>query len=357
MDSDPEDKGTPKAGDRKNAHLSLAAAPLAQSGRAAGFARVQLDHSALPECDLGSIDISTSWLGKKLAAPLFIGSMTGGTDHADAINDALAETAEACGIGLAVGSQRASLESSRSQSRLRSLAPSVPLVGNLGGVQIAADGGVDLARRAVEDIGADALFIHLNPLQEAVQPEGETDWRGVLAAIEAVRDACACPILVKEVGAGINAATARRLFEVGVHAVDVAGLGGTNWTRIEAARRADADLFTPFLDWGVPTVDALMAVRATIPDGRLIASGGVMNGLDAAKALWLGAEMVSMAGAVLRAISDDGIGSPDRERACAHIGQWTEQLRLALFLTGAGSLEGLAKVGGTVDGHPYQAGH
>ncbi len=356
MESHPENKSEPKAGDRKNAHLSLAAAPLARSARKAGFARVQLEHSALPECDLGSVDTSTSWLGKKLAAPFFIGSMTGGTDHADAINDALAETAEVCGVGLAVGSQRASLESRRSQSRLRSLAPSVPLVGNLGGVQIAADGGVDLARRAVGDIGADALFIHLNPLQEAVQPEGETNWFGVLAAIEAVTDACACPVLVKEVGAGISAATARRLFDIGVHAVDVAGLGGTNWTRIEAARRKDADLFIPFLDWGVPTVDALMAVRATNPQGRLIASGGIMNGLDAAKALWLGAEMVSMAGAVLRAISDDGIGSPDRGRACAHIRQWKEQLQLALFLTGAGNLAGISKVGGTVDGHHHETG-
>ena len=340
----------PQTGDRKNAHLALAASPLAQSQRGAGFERVQLDHNALPECDLGSVDTATSWLGKSIAAPFFIGSMTGGTDHADDINAGLAEIAEACGIGIAVGSQRATLESGRSQSNLRVLAPSVPLVGNLGGVQIAADGGVDLARRAIDDLEADALFIHLNPLQEAAQPEGDTDWRGVLAAIEAVTAKSNCPILVKEVGAGISAALAQQLFDVGVYAVDVAGLGGTNWTRIEAARRDDAAVFEPFLDWGIPTIDALMDVRAACPQGRIIASGGIVSGLDAAKALWLGAEMVSMAGPLLKAISQAGTGRPDPDRARDLIALWKDQLRLALFLTGAGTLAGVADVGGRVDG-------
>ena len=257
--------GSAKASDRKDAHLVLAAAPLARSGRNAGFDRVQLDHCALPENDLASVNITKDWLGKAVSAPLFIGSMTGGTDHADAINAALAAVAERCGVGLALGSQRAALERGRGGAHLRSLAPSVPLVGNLGGVQLAADGGIDLAHRAVDDIEADALFIHLNPLQEAVQPEGETDWRGVLAAIETLVPRIGCPVIAKEVGAGISAAAARRLYDAGIHSVDVAGLGGTNWTRIEAARREDAALFEPFLDWGVPTVDALLSVRATCP--------------------------------------------------------------------------------------------
>ena len=257
--------GSAKASDRKDAHLVLAAAPLARSGRSAGFDRVQLDHCALPENDLASVNITKDWLGKAVSAPLFIGSMTGGTDHADAINAALAAVAERCGVGLALGSQRAALERGRGGAHLRSLAPSVPLVGNLGGVQLAADGGIDLAHRAVDDIEADALFIHLNPLQEAVQPEGETDWRGVLAAIETLVPRIGCPVIAKEVGAGISAAAARRLYDAGIHSVDVAGLGGTNWTRIEAARREDAALFEPFLDWGVPTVDALLSVRATCP--------------------------------------------------------------------------------------------
>lgn len=345
--------GSAKASDRKDAHLVLAAAPLARSGRSAGFDRVQLDHCALPENDLASVNITKDWLGKAVSAPLFIGSMTGGTDHADAINAALAAVAERCGVGLALGSQRAALERGRGGAHLRSLAPSVPLVGNLGGVQLAADGGIDLAHRAVDDIEADALFIHLNPLQEAVQPEGETDWRGVLAAIETLVPRIGCPVIAKEVGAGISAAAARRLYDAGIHSVDVAGLGGTNWTRIEAARREDAALFEPFLDWGVPTVDALLSVRATCPQGRLIASGGIANGLDAGKALWLGAEMASMAGPVLKAISKDGTGTPDIDMASEMIQLWQEQLRLALFLTGAHNLASFARVDGRLDGQPF----
>ena len=345
--------GSAKASDRKDAHLVLAAAPLARSGRSAGFDRVQLDHCALPENDLASVNITKDWLWKAVSAPLFIGSMTGGTDHADSINAALAAVAERCGVGLALGSQRAALERGRGGAHLRSLAPSVPLVGNLGGVQLAADGGIDLAHRAVDDIEADALFIHLNPLQEAVQPEGETDWRGVLAAIETLVPRIGCPVIAKEVGAGISAAAARRLYDAGIHSVDVAGLGGTNWTRIEAARREDAALFEPFLDWGVPTVDALLSVRAACPQGRLIASGGIANGLDAGKALWLGAEMASMAGPVLKAISKDGTGTPDIDMASEMIQLWQEQLRLALFLAGANDLASFARVGGRLDGQPF----
>ena len=344
----PGKDSSPATADRKDAHLALAADALAQSGVSAGFELVRLEHCALPECDLDSVDISTSCLGRTVSAPLFIGSMTGGTSHADAINAALAATAEATGLPLAVGSQRASIEAGRSQSGLRQLAPSVPLIGNLGGVQLAAPGGIDLARRAVDDLAADAIFIHLNPLQEAAQPEGETRWRGVLGAIETLVGALEVPVMVKEVGAGIGPDVARRLFEAGVHAVDVAGLGGTNWTRIEAARREDAEMFAPFLDWGIPTVSALRAVRAACPGGRIIGSGGITDGLEAAKALWLGASLVSMAGPVLRALTGDGRGAPDAQAAVDVIELWKSQLRLTLFLTGAADLDAFAGVPGQV---------
>ena len=350
MSDEADMSGVPAASDRKDAHLALAADRLALSGVSAGFERVRLEHCALPECSLAEVQIATGCLGRQVTAPLFIGSMTGGTSRADAINEALAETAEAAGVALAVGSQRASLESGRSQASLRRLAPSVPLIGNLGGVQLARPGGIDLARRAVDELEADAIFIHLNPLQEAAQPEGETDWRGVLTAIETLVGTLDVPVMAKEVGAGIGPDVAQLLFDVGVHAVDIAGLGGTNWTRIEVARRTEAAMFAPFLDWGLPTVDALRAVRAACPNGRLIASGGIADGLDAAKALWLGAALVSMAGPVLRALTGDGRGTPDAAAAAEVITLWKDQLRLAMFLTGATDLRTFAGKPGYVSG-------
>ena len=175
-------------------------------------------------------------------------------------------------------------------------------------MQLASEKGLELAQAAVDDLQADALAVHVNPLQEAVQPEGETDWRGVLAAIEAAVKILPVPVIVKEVGAGIQAPLVVRLFDVGVSSVDVAGLGGTNWARIEAARRPDGSVaaFEPFLDWGIPTLECLLQAAQVCPDKSLIASGGVRHGLDAAKALWAGASMVSLAGPI-KTIGNSGL--------------------------------------------------
>ncbi|MGB1357494.1 MAG: alpha-hydroxy-acid oxidizing protein, partial [Candidatus Puniceispirillaceae bacterium] len=208
--------------------------------------------------------------------------------------------------------------------------------------------GLDLARRAVDDLQADAIAIHLNPLQEVVQPEGERDWRHVLAAIEQAVVALPCRVIVKEVGAGIGVAVARRLFDVGVWAVDVAGLGGTNWTRIEAARREDPDLFAPFLDWGTPTVTCLHEISIAMPEKTLLASGGVRHGLDAAKAIWLGATAVSLAGPVLKALVGPENGPPDRVAASRTLADIKAQMALALFLTGAPDIPQFRGVGGRI---------
>ena len=336
--------------DRKDAHIALALDPLAMAAIDAGFDNVRLDHCAIPECSLEDIDLGIEFLDHHLSTPLFIGAMTGGTARATQINRALAEVAETAGIGLAVGSQRASLEAGSSQADLRTLAPSIPLIGNMGGIQLAQADGLDLARRAVDDLQADAIAIHLNPLQEAVQPEGERDWRHVLAAIEQAVVALPCRVIVKEVGAGIGVAVARRLFDVGVWAVDVAGLGGTNWTRNEAARREDSDLVAPFLDWGTATVTCLHEISTAMPEKTLLASGGVRNGLDAAKAIWLGATAVSFAGPVLKALVGPENGPPDRVAARRTLADLKAQMALALFLTGAPDIPQFREVGGRIAG-------
>ncbi len=329
---------------RKDKHLDLALDPNTRSGGENGFDRISFTHCALPEVSLNAIDLSTEFLGYQLKAPLMIGAMTGGTARAEQINHALADVAEAQSIALAVGSQRATLEAGQTARRLRDLAPHIPIIGNLGGVQLAQSGGLDLARAAIDDLQADAIAIHLNPLQEAVQPEGETDWTGVKPAIAALVKNVATPVIVKEVGAGINAVLATELFDMGVAAVDVAGLGGTNWARIEAARRdGDAKIFAPFFDWGMPTIDCLRTVCHACPGQLVIASGGVRHGLDAAKAIGLGASMVSAAGSMLaQLVADDG--DLDTTKIGDFITGWKQQIGLALFLTGAPNLTALGSV-------------
>jgi len=220
---------------------------------------------------------------------------------------------------------------------------------------LARSGGIDLAKAAIDDLQADAIAIHLNPLQEAVQPEGEHDWRGVRDAISALVKANMAPVIVKEVGAGISASIASDLFALGVAAVDVAGFGGTNWARIEAARRDD-DItpFAPFLDWGIPTLDCLMAVTKSRPKTLrhaqlIIASGGLRHGLDAMRAYWLGADMTSLAGPMLkRLLDDDKTPSPDQLGQFA--AQLKQQMALTLFLTGAANLAAFRRKPAWLDG-------
>lgn len=296
---------------RKTDHIDLVLKQrLGLAAQASPWDEVQLTHNALPEQDLLRFDLSTDLLGKRLRLPFLISSMTGGPFKAEKINAHLAEAAQEIGIAMGVGSQRIALLSAGSSgltNHLRSWAPDIPLYANLGAAQLRDDFSLAEIQRAVDMIAADALIIHLNCLQELMQEDGDTDWRGLLAAIETV---CACldvPVIAKEVGMGISAGTAKRLVNAGVSAVDVAGKGGTNFIEVEAGRTVDPRLRALgeiFKDWGITTPDAVKAIRAELPHIPLIASGGIRHGLDAAKAIKLGANVIAQAGPVLQAATE-----------------------------------------------------
>lgn len=331
---------------RKNDHLDIVLDP-ARGRRSlnSGFAAWRFEHCALPELDLDAVDLSASLFGKALAAPLLISSMTGGARRATTINRHLAEAAQELRIALAVGSQRVALESGAAShgltGELRRLAPDVPLLGNIGAAQLVRGYGIDEARRAVAMIDADALIIHLNPLQEAVQPGGDRDWRGVLQAIEQLARTLEVPLVVKEVGAGLSAGVARRLLDAGVSVLDIAGAGGTSWAAVEAARAVNAQqraVAEAFVGWGIPTAEAIRAVRRACPQATVIGSGGIRDGIDAAKAIALGADLVGQAAAVL----ESALLSP--EAVVTHFRVLIEQLRIACFCTGSANLAALAQV-------------
>lgn len=328
--------------DRKNQHLDIV---LGGRGRGVaartGLDEVRFEHVALPELHMDAIDLSTGFLGKRIGAPLLVSSMTGGPARAEAINRNLALACAALDLPLAVGSQRVAIEAGAVGglgAELRALAPRIPILANFGAAQLNLGFGPAEARRAVEMIGADALIIHLNPLQEAVQPEGDRDWRGLLGHIEALARDLPVPIVVKEVGAGLSAAVARRLWEAGVRVLDVAGAGGTSWAAVEAERARNphqAAVSRAFADWGIPTAQAIAEVRAACPEAVVIGSGGIRDGLDAARAIRLGADLVGQAAGVLDAATE----SP--EAVVAHFETVVAQLRVACFCTGSADLAAL----------------
>ena len=328
--------------DRKNQHLDVILSGKGGSRTTTtGFERLAFEHQALPELHLDEIDISTRFLGRTMRAPLLVSSMTGGPARAADINRHLAIACAELGIALAVGSQRVAIEGNDAGGlgkELRRLAPNIPLLGNFGAAQLNKGFGLTEAQRAVEMIEADALIIHLNPLQEAVQPEGDRDWRGLLGKIGELARSLKTPIVVKEVGAGISGALAKRLIEAGVAAIDVAGAGGTSWAAVEAARITDpvrAAIASGFADWGRPTSEAIADVRAACPTAVVIGSGGIRDGIDCAKAIALGADIVGQAAGALTA----AVQSP--EAGIAHFTVLIEQLRISCFCTGSANLAAL----------------
>ncbi len=301
---------------------------------------VHLIPSALPECGMNDINLSTTYAGKSFRAPLFICGMTGGTAEAAAINRALAAVAEEFGIGFGLGSQRAMIdnEALAETYAVRDVAPTAFVAGNIGGVQ-ASRYPTDTIRYLVERIGADALCVHLNPSQELLQPEGDRSFHGVLAAIERLARELPVPIIVKETGAGIGRETAIRLREAGVRYLDVAGVGGTSWTGVEILRsRRDKDpQALAFWDWGIPTAAAVCETSGL--GMEIIASGGIRTGVDAAKALALGARLAGFASPVLRAYYAGGT-----EGARRYVASIIEGLRAAALLTGSRTVRDLISV-------------
>jgi isopentenyl-diphosphate Delta-isomerase len=312
-------------------------------GLSAGFEAYAFAHRALPEIDLEEVDPSLVLFGRELAAPLLISCMTGGTPAATRINRRLARVAARYGLAMGLGSGRALLESPATLESfdVRADAPNVLLFANLGAVQLNKGYGVADCRQLVEMLGADALVLHLNPLQEALQIEGDTGFHGLL---ERIADLCAhvrFPVVVKEVGWGIAPRDVRALFDAGVAAVDVAGAGGTSWSEVERYRVAEpwrARVAAAFAGWGIPTAHALIEARAVAPSETLIASGGILSGLDIAKAIVLGADLAGVAGPFLRAADESLDAALDLAR------EYIETLRIAMFCTAARTLSELRDV-------------
>lgn len=312
--------------------------PVEYETRTTGFEAIDLVYRALPEGDLGAVDTTWSFLGRTTAAPLLIGAMTGGAKHSAEINRNLADAAGRVGIGMMLGSQRVMLErpESRSSFLVRRLAPDVPLIGNLGVAQLNRGYGADQVRRAIDEVEADALALHANPLQEAVQQGGDGDFRGLVERLATLPAEVGRPLLLKEVGHGLDARTVGELAGAGFAAFDVAGAGGTSWARVESLVRWGEIRSADLVEWGTPTRTALLAARRAAPGAVLIASGGIRSGLDVAKAIASGADACAVALPLLR----PALRSADAVEAVLRRFVW--ELRIAMHGSGARDLGALA---------------
>jgi isopentenyl-diphosphate Delta-isomerase len=325
---------------RKADHLRVNLERDVRGSLSTGLERLHFTHRALPDLDLDQVTTECTFLGRRLAAPLLISSMTGGTEQATRFNLALAEAAQAGRIALGLGSQRVALEDPQWEVsfRVRRVAPDVLLFANLGAVQLNYRYGLAECQRAVDMAAADALILHLNPLQEAIEAEGNTRFAGLLPRIASVCRSLPVPVIAKEVGWGIAADDARRLTEAGVAAIDVAGAGGTSWSQVAMHRAASperAELAAAFADWGLPTARVLREVHAALPDLSLIASGGLRNGVDIAKCIALGASLGGIANPFLQAAAQSSQAVLER------IHLTVAQLRTAMFAAGCPTLDRL----------------
>lgn len=320
--------------ERKLEHLLLCAnCDVEYKGKSTGFEDIELIHKALPEVNKEEIDIGIEFFGKKMNAPLIISAITGGHPAAYKINKELAKAADKMNVGMGVGSQRAAVENPdliTTYSVVRENAPKAFIIGNIGAPQI------KFAQQVSGMIGADALAIHLNTLQEAIQPEGDIDARGYISSIEKAADRINIPIIAKETGAGIPKESALALEQAGVSAIDIAGSGGTSWAAVEAYRTKNSYMGNLYWDWGIPTAASTVEVCESV-NIPVISSGGIRNGLEAAKALALGAEAVGMA---LPLLKDAYIGY---EAVIKTIKEFNDSLKVAMFLVGASNIKELRR--------------
>lgn len=325
---------------RKADHIKINLEQDVRSALTSGLEKYHFTHEALPELDLNRINTTLGLFGKGLASPTLVSSMTGGTSEAETINLRLAEAAQECGVAMGVGSQRAAIEHPE-QARtfqVRKAAPDILLFANLGAVQFNYGYGVDQCRKAVDMIGADALYLHLNPVQEAVQDAGDTNWIGIAKKIEEVCKKLEVPVIAKEVGWGISERAAKLLSDCGVAAIDVAGAGGTSWSQVEMHRAPDEftrQLAATFVGWGIPTAESILNVKKAVPNMTIFASGGIKDGLDIAKCIGLGATLGGMAGNFLKA------AAVSTEKAVDMMKLTKRQIEVTMFATGAGNLDDL----------------
>lgn len=325
---------------RKSDHIKINLEQDVRSARTTGLEKYHFVHEALPELDLKRVDATLSLFARRLAAPILISSMTGGTADAGTINLRLAEAAQTVGVAMGVGSQRTALEHPEQATtfQVRKVAPDILLFANLGAIQLNHGYTLDHCRRAVDMIQADALILHLNPLQEAVQAGGDVNFEGLGKKLEAICKKLEVPVIAKEVGWGISERTAKLLADCGISAIDVAGAGGTSWSQVEMHRAPDEftrQLAATFVGWGIPTAESILNVRKAAPEMTVFASGGLKDGLDIAKCIALGATLGGMAGQFLKA------AAVSTENMIEMMQLTKRQIEVTMFACGTATLDKL----------------
>jgi isopentenyl-diphosphate delta-isomerase len=328
---------------RKMDHIQISLNKDVSSSLMSGLEKYHFVHQALPEIDLDQIDSSQKFLGKEISFPLLISPMTGGTKRAAKINANLASAAEEKKIVLALGSQRAAIEDPAlvKTYQMRKFAPEIPILANMGAIQLNYGFTLDQCKQAVDVVHADGLVLHLNPLQESLQPEGNTNFSNLIRKIESICRKLECPVIVKEVGFGISERVAKMLAESGVWGIDVAGGGGTSWAQVEKYRARNAPdrmVAEAFRDWGISTADSIIMVRKAAPRLKIIASGGLRSGVDLAKCIALGADLCGIALPFLRAANFS------RQSVENLISIYQKQLRISMFAVGAANIKKLSQI-------------